>query len=217
MTKLGETKQARMRVTRKPRNLFLFNGKKENIMRRRVLSLVLVIVMVAAMTACGSKKEETEEQEDNKKTEAAEDKKMDGTEEETSEDAGGGEISEEPVGMTETDIEEVKASIKESVIKEYLEPNGIAPETFSWPVEDSTAWLYCNELISIYSLQQFGGIDKESEFMPDSPEKEIIDATFEGIINWFEASREINRENLNEMINALIPFYASISTINVTE
>ena len=95
---------------------------------------------------------------------------------------------ENPAEVKEEDLLEVYDAIKESVITEYLEPNGIDPSTFTWP-EPGTNWNYIKEMYMQYSLS--GDYSPEalsyvSEIYP-SPEKEIFRAAFDGFVKWFES------------------------------
>ena len=92
--------------------------------------------------------------------------------------------------MDDADIEALKASIAESVKKEYLEPNKIAAEEFSWPKVNDHCWEYFRILRENYIAKEFMDITEDMPIsdVPVSPEKEILEATANGLINWYESS-----------------------------
>ncbi len=178
---------------------------------KRNLSIILVIVMVAAMTACGSKSEEAKE------TESAESKTPD-TEEvaDETEEAEQEEPQAEKEEVTEEDVEAVKEAIKESVINQYLEPNGIAAESFTWP---ESSWEYLAQLSQQYVTETYLEVDMpiDPNFVPGSPEKEIMDAAYNGLVTWYEDSGEGSYEKYSSLVEALQPWQEVIPGISLAD
>lgn len=158
-------------------------------MKKRIFCLFLVFVMVTAMAAACSGKDETEGA-DNSNTESTveeEDEQEDANrppdEEEVTETA-----EPERQALTEEDVEALKASIKNAVIEEYIKPNGIAAADFSWPQGNSDAWYYFDLLKTNYVASKFMGTELEEPNFPDGSNKQIMNATFNGVTTWYESS-----------------------------
>ncbi len=167
---------------------------------KRNLSIILVIVMVAAMTmtACGSKNEESKESE-SVESKTPDTEKVADEEEEVEE-----ELAESSDEVTEEDIVEVKEAIKESVISEYLEPNGIAAESFTWPPADSECWTYYNQLVAEYAAEKFEEAPESGlTYISPSAEKSIVEAAYDGVLNWYEDSENYNYNYFNSAVLAL--------------
>lgn len=189
---------------------------------KRFLSILMVVAMVIAMAAaCGKKEEaaELEKKEDTKvevekETEPAE-AEENAADEQQVDDVVDVAVPDENLG--DEDIRELKVTIKDAVINEYIIPNGIAKETFSWPEGSSIAWEYCSQLTLNYAMNKFFGTDAsiDPNFIPPSPEKEIIDAVYNGIIAWYESSGRDSYEQFEGMTAALQPCNEVISTINL--
>ena len=101
------------------------------------------------LTACGSTETdsgggktetETETPADDQQAESEESDEVTTEEDAVTEEDNTTE-KENPAEVKEEDLLEVYDAIKESVITEYLEPNGIDPSTFTWP-EPGTNWNY---------------------------------------------------------------------------
>lgn len=162
--------------------------------RRRFISIIMVMVMVFAAVGCGSRKEEASEpeKEDTKVEAPAEDdnEQEEVVAEETDAEDGSDEVSADSSKETlsEDDVVALKNSIKDSVVNNYLVPNGIAAADFSWPQGNSDAWYYFDLLKTNYVASKFMGTELEQPNFPDGSNKQIIDATFNGITTWYESS-----------------------------
>ena len=174
------------------------NEMEEKGMRKKFITFLLAFTLTSSMllTACGSTETdsgggktetETETPADDQQAESEESDEVTTEEDAVTEEDNTTE-KENPAEVKEEDLLEVYDAIKESVITEYLEPNGIDPSTFTWP-EPGTNWNYIKEMYMQYSLS--GDYSPEalsyvSEIYP-SPEKEIFRAAFDGFVKWFES------------------------------
>lgn len=190
---------------------------------KRFLSIILVFVMVFAMavTACG-KKEEAAEKEEPKQEEASD---ADGAEVADEDDAEMADDTEDAAAqvdttkekLTDEDIEALKASIAETVTKEYLEPNNIAVEDFKWPASESSAWSYLGEMIGAYEAQHFLGFEGEWEYtdVAEGADKEIVETVLKGFTTWYEESKVSNYNFYKDMILKLQPYNEVIPVIDL--
>lgn len=176
---------------------------------KRFVAIIMTVIMVFAMCSCASAA--ASDGSDKKEPVAAsETEDKDTSKAEATEPAGSTAAAEEvnEFGFTDSQMQELYDSIAASIIKEYLEPNKIAPEDFEWPNEAEIGWSYFSELSSIYSFNKFNDAGLEATTIPgDASEKAIIDATFDGIINWLETSAEnYDMQYYIKTINSLDPF-----------
>ena len=119
--------------------------------------------------------------------------------------------------ITEEDIQKVYASIKESVTTEYLEPNGIDPATFSLPASEE-AWSYFFKLSESYYMELFTGVEidtSSTENLPPSPEKEIMDSIFKGLLRGLDNLGKYDADYYSKFTQKLSPFNTNIIN-NVT-
>ncbi len=170
--------------------------------KKRILSIIMIMVMVCAMAAagCGKKEEATEKKEEPKQEETKKEE-ADKAEPEKAEEPAVTEAKDtNKTKLDDADIEALKASIADSIKKEYLEPNNIAAEDFSWPEVNSHCWIYFNLLREDYISKEFLDINEELVVneVPGSPEKEIVEATVTGLTNWYEASGVDNYEYFHD-------------------
>ena len=177
--------------------------------KKRILSIITIMVMVCAMAAagCGKKEEATEKKEEPKQEETKKEE-ADKAEPEKAEEPEATEAKDtNKTKLDDADIEALKASIAESVKKEYLEPNKIAAEEFSWPEANSHCWVYFTLLRGDYVAKKFMDVDEELVIneVPSSPEKEIVEATINGITNWYEASGVNNYNYFDDAMGILQP------------
>ena len=181
---------------------------------KRILSFILVFVIVFAMaaTACG-KKEETAEKEETKQEETSDTDEAEADEEETTD----GVKKSIDDTLTEEDIQSLKDSIRDTVISEYLKPNNISVDDFAWPDKNSGEWGYMSRLSQEYSLRFSVGeamdVSKVDSSSYSNPE--IMEAAFNGIINWLNKQGKYNSGYLDNVIDSLTPYDEVIPTIDL--
>lgn len=190
---------------------------------KRILSIILVFVMVFAMAAAGcGKKEEAAEKEEPKQEETSD---ADEAEVDDEDDVEAADEEETANGvkksiddtLTEEDIQSLKDSIRDAVISEYLEPNNISVEDFAWPDKDSGEWGYMSMLSQEYSLRFSVGeamdVSKVDSSSYSNPE--IMEAVFNGIINWLNKQGKYDGGYLDNVIDSLVPYNEVIPTIDI--
>ena len=188
---------------------------------KRILSIILVFVMVFVMaaTACG-KKEEAAEKEEPKQEETSDEEEADeedDAEAADEEETANGVTKSIDDTLTEEDIQSLKDSIRDAVISEYLEPNNISVEDFAWPDKDSGEWGYMSMLSQEYSLRFSVGeamdVSKVDSSSYSNPE--IMEAAFNGIINWLNKQGKYDGGYLDNVIDSLAPYDEVIPTIDL--
>lgn len=204
-------------------------------MKKKCLAILLTVIFVIAMmvTGCsGASGKETDSGEAKTETEAPAEDEQQAIEEDsevvtTEEDAAEGDDSaesgtHEPYtanDVTDETMQELYASIKDSVTTEYLEPNNISSSDFVWPDPDATDWRYFYEVLYMsYTASLSLGGDfsiPESAMYTSDANKEIFDAAFMGAINFFTASEPYEAEFYNA-INDKLRDDHSLITNNVT-
>ena len=199
-------------------------------MRKKFITFLLAFSLTSSMllTACGNKETDSGGNKTEAETEApADDKQSDDSEkseEVTTEEEDAVKESETPdvvltadTEITEEDIQKVYASIKESVTTEYLEPNGIDPATFSLPASEE-AWSYFFKLSESYYMELFTGVEidtSSTENLPPSPEKEIMDSIFKGLLSGLDNLGKYDADYYSKFTQKLSPFNINIIN-NVT-
>ena len=191
---------------------------------KRILSIILVFVMVFAMavTAWG-KKEEAAEKEEPKQEETSD---IDEAEVDDVGDDAAVDAEEPPADkgkktgddmLTDEDVQSLKDSIRDTVISEYLEPNSISVEDFAWPDKDSGELGYMSRISQEYTLRFSVGetldvskIDSSSYSNP-----EIMEAAFNGIINWLDKQGKYDYGYLENVLDSLVPYKEVIPTIDL--
>ena len=201
-------------------------------MKKKVLVLIIVLSFILSMVAVGCSSSydadssdvsstETEAQDDNEDVSSEEADAVDETEEETAdtseeetpeeETTGGGEILTAETEITDEDIQEVYASIKESIETRYLEPNNISPADFNWPGDIGDTWnSYRNMAVAGIEttiiaegsknsiISQLGVFDK---YEYPSPSKEILDAALIGIIDWLDSKGDYDSDYFHNLFS----------------
>lgn len=199
-------------------------------MKKKLLALIMVLSLVFAMVVvgCSSSSDadsssdasttETETPEDSadvSSEEEAVDETEDTSEEETPEDetSGSEEVLTGDTEITDEDMQEVYASIKESIEKRYLEPNNISSAEFSWNTIDSSVWssyyTYAGSHVINYIVvtKSWETVEDLSESLSNnnneypSPDKELLDDVLLGIIDWLNSKGDYDveyYENLKE-------------------
>lgn len=194
-------------------------------MRKKFITFLLAFSLTSSMllTACGNKETDSGGGKTETETEApaADDQQA---EEVTTEEDDAVKESETPdvvltadTEITEEDIQKVYASIKESVTTEYLEPNGIDPATFSLPASEE-AWSYFFKLSESYYMELFTGVEidtSSTENLPPSPEKEIMDSIFKGLLSGLDNLGKYDADYYSKFTQKLSPFNINIIN-NVT-
>lgn len=189
---------------------------------RCVFSVFMVIMIVTVMTvACGSKAHEKEQKtaksaEGEKKSDNVEKPIKEIEEEEAKEANGVKGIYDEP---TEEDIKNLKDTIRDTVISDYLTPNNIPPEEFQWPTEE-WAWQYFG-LIAEIEVTKFTPEDDEIDIcnaitIPSDQMylKDLMDTALQGVRNWLDTQGEFDVQyygNVKDMV--LFPYEEFFNTI----
>ena len=179
---------------------------------KRFLSIMMVAAMVIAMAAACGKKEEAADPEKKEDTKVEAEKETEPTEDEQVDNQQVDENSE----ATDSELS-LEASIANSVVNEYLKPNGIAVESFSWPSSDSAAWDYFYEILLAYKTNIFSGSNLEvtSEIPLSDSEKQLMDAAFNGVVKWNESLTEKNLKTYSEELSKLHPYETVFPTIDL--
>ena len=194
-------------------------------MKKKIITFLLAFALTSSMllTACGNTETDSGGGKTETETEApaADDQQA---EEVTTEEEDAVKESETPdvvltadTEITEEDIQKVYASIKESVTTEYLEPNGIDPATFSLPASEE-AWSYFFKLSESYYMELFTGVEidtSSTENLPPSPEKEIMDSIFKGLLSGLDNLGKYDADYYSKFTQKLSPFNTNIIN-NVT-
>lgn len=194
-------------------------------MKKKIITFLLAFALTSSMllTACGNTETDSGGGKTETETEApaADDQQA---EEVTTEEEDAVKESETPdvvltadTEITEEDIQKVYASIKESVTTEYLEPNGIDPATFSLPASEE-AWSYFFKLSESYYMELFTGVEidtSSTENLPPSPEKEIMDSIFKGLLRGLDNLGKYDADYYSKFTQKLSPFNINIIN-NVT-
>lgn len=207
-------------------------------MRKKIFALLMVICLIFAMaTGCsGASDKETDSGGGKTETETeapADDDKSSETEavEETEEtnDVSNKEedaVEETPdviltgdTEITDQDIQEIYASIKESITTEYLEPNGLSESKFSWPASDSESWKYVDDLYTSCYLC----IDLNIPFTEEETAKydgkypendmQLFDAVFSGILKWMDSKGQYDSAYFSKVMGVLNPYSSVLPTI----
>lgn len=194
-------------------------------MKKKIITFLLAFALTSSMllTACGNTETDSGGGKTETETEApaADDQQA---EEVTTEEEDAVKESETPdvvltadTEITEEDIQKVYASIKESVTTEYLEPNGIDPADFSLPASEE-AWSYFFKLSESYYMELFTGVEidtSSTENLPPSPEKEIMDSIFKGLLRGLDNLGKYDADYYSKFTQKLSPFNTNIIN-NVT-
>ena len=105
--------------------------------------------------------------------------------------------------VTEEELQELLTYIGQAVEDEYLTPNGIDPASFVWP-GDPGAWEYFHALLKRFYMEIGMGMEMSLEdLVPASPDKEIMDAAFQGLTNWLGLFESYPPEYLDKISVAI--------------
>ena len=202
-------------------------------MRKKMLAIIMTIIFVLSMavTGCSGASEETDSGGGKTETEteapAADDQQAESEEsdEVTTEEEDAVKESETPdvvltadTEITDEDIQEIYASIKDSITTNYLEPNGINPADFNWPSSDSESWKYFGNLYNNYSTNLHLNIPLNEAYIPpaDDTDEKIMDATFTGILNWINKKGTCNDEYFVKLFMEYLYPFNNIFPSNIT-
>ena len=202
-------------------------------MKKKIITFLLAFALTSSMllTACGNTetdsgggKTETETEApaaDDQQTESEETEEVSNKEEDAVGSSGESETPDvvltADTEITDEDMQEIYASIKESVTTEYLEPNGIDPATFSLPAS-TEAWSYFFTLSESHYMELFTGVEidtSSTENLPPSPEKEIMDSIFNGMLSGLDNLGKYDADYYSKFTQKLSPFNTNIIN-NVT-
>lgn len=159
-----------------------------------------------------SSKEEKEKEDnkpaDNKETEATESEKGEEISavdiEDPKENSAEGEVKDGTTPITDAQIDELKSYIKDAVVSEYLEPNGLTPADLEWP-EDWSEFIAAEESIGLNL-----SIGMPDEIVVNSS----IDAVLKGVQNWFLKQGSFDYSYSQNVMHLLEPFYEVIPAID---
>ena len=215
-------------------------------MRKKFITFLLAFALTSSMllTACGNKetdsgggKTETETESpaaDDQQAESeesdevtTEEDAVEGTEDSSAESETPDVVLTADTEITDEDIQEIYASIKESIEKRYLEPNSISPADFSWPDATSTIWGDYSDRILMDNGYQYATVkdffteDELINMLSDydnqypSPDKEILDSVLLGIIDWMQTKGDYDEGYFSSVFSKLIPM-EDVIPVNVT-
>lgn len=219
-------------------------------MRKKMLAIIMTIIFVLSMavTGCsgasdketdsggGKTETETEAPADEQQTDDSEksddvtteeEDAVEGTEDSSAESETPDVVLTADTEITDEDIQEIYASIKESIEKRYLEPNSISPADFSWPDATSTIWGDYSDRILMDNGYQYATVkdffteDELINMLSDydnqypSPDKEILDSVLLGIIDWMQTKGDYDEGYFSSVFSKLLPMKDVIPT-NVT-
>lgn len=176
---------------------------------KKVMGIVLALSLGLALTACGSadatdKNESAKQEETEKKEETVKEEK---TSEEQTETA---EATHETYTEADVIMNEVYDSIKESIKINYLEPNNIAPEEFSFadivdPL-DVDSFTLAVKMPTYEILWQSKPKEVQRSDVPTIESDEvfnILDAAFKGVTNYIEKSMPVDETFISKIFNEL--------------
>ncbi len=100
--------------------------------------------------------------------------------------------------VTEQDLQELLTCIGKAVQDEYLTPNGVDPAALVWPTDPGT-FRYFDVLFTNYCISALTGEPPKpvtDDYVPASPDKEIMDAVYAGVMNWLDGFESVDYEYL---------------------
>ena len=195
-------------------------------MRKKFITFLLAFSLTSSMllTACGNKETDSGGNKTEAETEApADDKQSDDSKESEDvtteeEDAVVDEVEiTEPkltgsTPFTDEDFSEMCEFIKKSITEEYLQPNNISAEEFSWPSEDSQSWEYLSDISGGFlmpiTIEEFDSIckERESDYESSPEENKLMQAAMHGIINWLNEKGGCDDTYYPTVIMHFLPF-----------
>ena len=100
--------------------------------------------------------------------------------------------------VTDQDLQELLTCIGKAVEDEYLTPSGIDPAALAWPTDPAT-FRYFDEMFTNYCISALTGeppAPVRDDYVPASPDKEIMDAVYAGVMNWLDGFASVDYEYL---------------------
>lgn len=179
-------------------------------MSKKIIALLLVLCLALSLAACssGGSNEQSSQSQESSQTQEPSQSSESSTVEESSEpteepDESSEESSEAPEvnesglrpaktakdsqSISDEETQELLSYMGKSISEEYLVPNGISAADFAWPT-DETAWEYYDALLTKVYFKVAVGIDRDEliteDIIPASPDKEIMEAATDGVLNW---------------------------------
>lgn len=212
-------------------------------MKKKIFAVLLTVIFVIAMmaTGCsGASDKETDSGGGKTETEteapAADDQQADDSKESEDvtteeEDAVVDSESEEEeieitdpkltgsTPFTDEDFSEMCEFIKKSITEEYLQPNNISAEEFTWPSADSQSWEYLSDISGGFlmpiTIEEFDSIckEREADYESTSEENKLMQASMHGIINWLNEKGGCDDTYYPTVIMHFLPFSETLSEI----
>lgn len=161
-----------------------------------IFSMLMIVTVMAV--ACGSKAHEQEPKtadpaEGQKKSDKVEKLIKEIEKEEAKEFDGVKRLGDD---LTEEDIKDLKDTIRDTVISDYLTPNNIPQESFQWPTEEC-AWDYLRLLTDVelgkFTPEEDDDIDISEVINIPSDQmylKDLMEVAFKGVMNWLDKQGE---------------------------
>lgn len=187
-------------------------------MKRKIITLLLAATLTSSMllTSCGNQENTSNTQTSINTQQTDDSQKTDDTANNEAPTETPDMILTAETEITDKDLQEIYASIKENITTEYLEPNGISESEFSWPASDSESWDYFNDL---YTASYFC-INLETDVTKDdlskyedkypSQDKNLFDAVLFGILNWMDSKGSYDTGYYGAVWGKLNPFNSSL-------
>lgn len=191
-------------------------------MSKKIIALLLVLCLALSLAACSSSgsgaSSQTQEQSSAESSETPQENSESEEEssvpeetettspEETSSEEETAEVNKSGLRpaktaedeLTEDDLQEILTYIGKAVKDEYLTPNDIDPAALVWPSDPNT-FRYFDQLITNYGISTVTGESPDpvrEDYVPASPDKEIMDAVYAGVINWLNEFESVDYEYL---------------------
>lgn len=191
--------------------------------------MTFVMVIAITVAGCGKKEEAAEKKDEPKVVEASTEEKesdtgnIEDTEIEAAEPADegattdSGEMKTDDDVLSEEDIQDLKNTIRDTVISEYIEPNNVKVEDFSWPDEDSGEWGYMVALVEKYNLAFTIGYKMDISEVNSSAysNPKIIEAAFNGITYWIDEQGKCDLGYVENVFSAMFPYDEVLGTIDL--
>lgn len=183
-------------------------------MKSRMTAILLTLCLVLSLAACSSggsgDSSQTQEPSQSSGSSSAEGnseptEEPEDPSESSKEDAETPEVNESGLrpaktakdanSISDEDTQELMSYIGKSISEEYLVPNGISAADFAWPT-DETAWKYYDALLTKVYFKVAVGIDRDEliteDIIPASPDKEIMEAATDGVLNWCQLFESVD-------------------------
>ena len=210
---------------------------KKKYLFKNLFYVLILTALIFSLAACSSStsgtdttgaiseeatEDDTSDSENVEKDEAAEE-----------EDRGEAVVEEETngYGFTQSQMDSLYECIGEAVKTEYLEPNGIAPESFKWPeyekydngfYSEDYAWSYFSSIFTSYCYD--GSVYNTDGYgfdMPSEANQQLMNSVLDGIIAWSElpSSKDANGNiYFSDVADSISPSYEVIpANVKFTE